>query len=278
MKGRFLFHPGGEGLWNMAVDAVLARGTREVRDTRPPLTLRCYSWSPSTLSLGHSQIHSESVAERAAAQGWPVVRRETGGRAVLHDEELTYCVAIPADSPFHSSSLPAAYQAINQALAEGLRRAGLAVELESRKVDLAAAYRKETGGLCFAATAQSEVLWDGRKLIGSAQRQLREGLLQHGSLILGPGHLRIGGLFFSEARLQEAARGKLARETTCLEEALGRRPALRELSLALKAGFEHSYGLELEEDSLDGDEERLAEAWRGAFRPEAGAVRLPGRD
>lgn len=277
MKGRFLFHPDGEGLWNMAVDAVLARGAAPGAP-RPPLTLRCYSWKPSTLSLGHSQAHSEAVAERAAAQGRPVVRRETGGRAVLHDEELTYCVAIPADSPFHSSSLPAAYQAINHALAEGLRRAGLAVELESRKVDLAAAYRKETGGLCFAATAQSEVLWDGRKLIGSAQRQLREGLLQHGSLIIGPGHMRIGELFFSEARLREAARGKLARETTCLEEAMGRRPALRELALALRQGFEHAYGLTLDEDVLQPDEERQVEAWRGAFRPEAGAVRLPGRD
>jgi len=276
MTGRFLFHPGGEGLWNMAVDAVLARGTPS-RAERPPLTLRCYSWRPSTLSLGHGQAHSEAVAERAAAQGWPVVRRETGGRAVLHDEELTYCVAIPVDSPFHSGSLPAAYQAINRALAEGLRRAGLEVELESRKVDLAAAYRKETGGLCFAATAQSEVLWDGRKLVGSAQRQLREGLLQHGSLILGPGHLRIGGLFFTEERLREAARGKLARETTCLDEALGARPGLRELALALKEGFEACYGLPLEEGRLDPAEEGLADEWRGFFRPEVGAVRLPGR-
>lgn len=277
MKGRLLLHPEGEGLWNMAVDAVLARGTGQASG-RAPLTLRCYSWSPATLSLGHSQAYTEELARRAAAHSLPVVRRETGGRAVLHDEELTYSVCIPADSPFHSGNLPQAYQEINRALAAGLRRLGLDVALEARRVDLAAAYRKETGGLCFAATAQSEVLWDNRKLVGSAQRQLREGLLQHGSLITAPGHLRIGSLFFDDERLREAARAKLARETTCLEEALGRRPDFLELALALKAGFEEAYGLELEEDFLLPDEESLAQAWCVAFQAEAGAVRLPGRE
>jgi lipoate-protein ligase A len=195
---------------------------------------------------------------------------------VLHDEELTYCVAIPADSPFHQGSLPAAYNAINAALAAGLRRLGLEAEQEARRVDLAAAYRRETGGLCFAATAQSEVLWDGRKLVGSAQRQLRQGLLQHGSLIVAMGHARIGRLFFDEPRLREAAAAKLSRETTCLEEALGRRPALAEIALALKAGFEECYGLALEESALEPAEEELARQWRDGFAPEHPAVRLPG--
>ncbi len=277
MNGRFLLHPGGAGCWNMAVDAVLARGPHPAAP-RAPLTLRCYSWNPATLSLGHSQAHTEDLARRAAAQGLPIVRRETGGRAVLHDEELTYCVAIPADSPFHCGNLPQAYQEINRALAAGLRRLGLAVALEARRVDMAAAYRKETGGLCFASTAQSEVLWDNRKLVGSAQRQLREGLLQHGSLIVAAGHLRIGGLFFADERLREAARAKLARETTCLEEALGRRPEFGELARALKAGFEEAYGLELAEDELRPEEVAVAHEWAKAFQPEAGAVRLPGRD
>lgn len=276
MTGRLLLHPDGESLWNMAVDAVLARGTPDAPPA--PLTLRCYTWKPATLSLGHSQAHTAELARRAEAQGLPVVRRETGGRAVLHDEELTYCVTIPADSPFHSGNLPRAYQEINRALAAGLRRLGLDVALEARRVDLAAAYRKETGGLCFASTAQSEVLWDNRKLVGSAQRQLREGLLQHGSLITGPGHLRIGELFFDDERLREAARAKLARETTCLEEGLGRRPDFLELALALKAGFEEAYDLELEEDFLLPQEEERVREWRPAFQPEAGAVRLPGRE
>lgn len=269
MSGRLLLHPEGEGLWNMAVDAVLARGARA------PLTLRCYGWQPATLSLGHSQPLTPELSRRAAALGVPTVRRETGGRAVLHDEELTYCVAIPANSPFHRGSLPQAYGEINAALAAGLRGLGLEIGQEARRVDLAAAYRRETGGLCFAATAQSEVLWDGRKLVGSAQRQLREGLLQHGSLIVAMGHARIGRLFFDEPRLQEAAAAKLARETSSLEEALGRRPAFAELARALKAGFESCYDLELVRDELDSAEEAQALAWRAAFEPQHGAVRLP---
>ena len=271
MRGRFLLHPAGDGLWNMAVDAVLARG---ILSPTPPLTLRCYAWQPATLSLGHSQVWTEELASRAQEMGLAVVRRETGGRAVLHHEELTYCVCIPADSPFHSSSLPEAYNRINSALAAGLRHLGVEPSQESRKVDLAAAYRRETGGLCFAATAQSEVLWDGRKLVGSAQRQLREGLLQHGSLITGPAHLAISRLFFTEPRLQEAATAKLRRETTTLEEALGQRPAFELIAHALQRGVEESFGIELHPDELRAEEHGQVEAWCQAFRPEHGAVRL----
>jgi lipoate-protein ligase A len=203
-----------------------------------------------------------------------VVRRETGGRAVLHHEELTYCVCIPVDSPFHSSSLPEAYNRINSALAAGLRHLGVEPSQESRKVDLAAAYRRETGGLCFAATAQSEVLWDGRKLVGSAQRQLREGLLQHGSLITGPAHLEISRIFFTDERLREAATAKLRRETTSLEEALGSRPSFKDIALALRKGVEESFGLSLEADELHAEEVRQVGAWLDAFKPEHGAVRL----
>jgi lipoate-protein ligase A len=269
MKGRWLIHPEGEGLWNMAVDAVLARGGGA------PLTLRCYSWRPATLSLGHSQAWTPEMARRAREAGIPAVRRETGGRAVLHDEELTYCVAIPAHSPLHCGNLPQAYQRINAALATGLAGLGLELSQEARRVDIAAAYRRETGGLCFAATAQSEVLWQNRKLVGSAQRQLREGLLQHGSVIIGPGHLRIGALFFDEPRLREAAAGKLARETTCLAEALGRPPAFPEVAAALREGFAEVFGLDLEDRALDAGEMEGAARWREAFRPEHEAMRLP---
>jgi len=271
MRGRFLLHPAGEGLWNMAVDAVLARG---IGAPPPDITLRCYAWQPATLSLGHSQVWTEALAQRAQALDLPVVRRETGGRAVLHDEELTYCVCIPTGSPLYTSSLPDAYNRINAALAEGLRHLGVEPSQESRKVDLAAAYRREMGGLCFAATAQSEVLWDGRKLVGSAQRQLRQGLLQHGSLIVGPGHLRISQLFFTEARLQEAATAKLRRETTTLEEALGRRPEFALIAQALRRGVEEGFQVELTEDVLLPAEAAKVELWRQAFQPAHGAVRL----
>lgn len=269
MTGRLLIHPSGEGTWNMAVDAVLARRGRA------DLTLRCYGWTPATCSLGHVQKWNPDLERRSEATGLPVVRRETGGRAVLHADELTYAVTIPASSPLHEPKLQEAYARINRALARGIERLGVEARQESRRLDLAEAYRRELGGLCFAATAQSEVLWDGRKLIGSAQRQLREGLLQHGSLIFGLEHARIGELFFDDPVLRGKAREKLLAATTCLEEAIGRRPDFLETARALQAGFEEEYGLELVERDLDDEEAALADAWAPAFQAREDAVRLP---
>jgi lipoyl(octanoyl) transferase len=269
MKGRLLIHPAGEGLWNMAVDAVLARRGRAA------LTLRCYGWSPATCSLGHAQKWNAGLEARSRAAGLPVVRRETGGRAVLHADELTYCVTVPASSPLHEGNLQRAYGRINRALAAGISRLGLAVQQESRRIDLAEAYRRELGGLCFAATAQSEVLWQGRKLVGSAQRQLREGLLQHGSLIIGLEHARIGELFFDDPELRARAREKLLQATTCLEEALGHRPAFEEIAAALVDGFEEEFDLSLEAEGLTPGEEALVASWAPAFDPRHEAVRLP---
>lgn len=269
MNGRFLVHEGAAGLWNMAVDAVLAR------QSAADLVLRCYSWSPWTLSLGHAQHWDDALAARAAALGIPVVRRETGGRAVYHAQELTYCVAIPHDSPLHEPNLQVAYARINRALAAGLRGLGVAVEQERRQVNLREAYRKEMGGLCFTASAQSEVLWQGRKLVGSAQRQMREGLLQHGSLMMGPAHEDIVDIFFEKDALRQAARDKLCRQTCTLSQALDTEPGFQALAAAFRNAFEAEYDLELVENPLDQAETSQAEAWTDAFRPQHGSVRLP---
>ncbi|MCA9782072.1 MAG: lipoate--protein ligase family protein [Calditrichaeota bacterium] len=260
---RLILEPHGDGLRQMAADAWLCRSGRD------PLHLRLYQWTPWTLSLGHSQAWDPALAERCQRAGVPVVRRETGGRAVYHADELTYCVTIPVDSPFHTSSLPEAYARINRALARGLERIGVPCGQESRRVDMAAAYRQELGGLCFAATARSEVLWDGRKLVGSAQRQLRHGLLQHGSLMLGDAHYGIAELFFDDAELRARSREKLARSTTCLSEILGQAPEFRVLAAALAQGFEEEYHVTLTERPFDSAEEDALLALRDEFLPEA---------
>lgn len=267
--GRLILEPGGEGLRHMAADAWLCR------HGEAPFHLRLYRWTPWTLSLGHSQNWEPALAERCRAAGVPVVRRETGGRAVYHADELTYCVTIPAVSPFHTGSLPESYTRINRALALGLARLGVACGQESRRVDMAAAYRQELGGLCFAATARSEVLWDGRKLVGSAQRQVRQGLLQHGSLMLSEAHHGITELFFDDPAARQRAREKLAGSTTSLREILGQAPDFAELAAALVAGFEEEYDLKLMEQPFDGEEEHAVLALCPEFRPEARAAATP---
>jgi lipoate-protein ligase A len=261
--GRLILEPSGEGLRQMAADAWLCRfGTA-------PFHLRFYRWTPWTLSLGHGQSWDESQAERCRRAGVPVVRRETGGRAVYHADELTYCVTIPSHSRLHTGSLPEAYARINRALAAGLGLLGVECGQESRRQDMAAAYRQELGGLCFASTARSEVLWQGRKLVGSAQRQVRSGLLQHGSLMLSEAHHGIAELFADDEPSRSRMRDKLAAGTTCLREILGTVPAFEDLAAALAQGFRQEYALELALEPFSPDEEQAVEALKDEFRPEA---------
>jgi lipoyl(octanoyl) transferase len=267
--GRLLIHPRGSATWNMAVDALL------VRMGKSPLTLRCYSWSPATLSLGHIQKWTPQLRERCEKCGVHAVRRETGGRAVLHDQELTYSITIPVESPYYTKSLPQAYDRINRALTLGVRHLGIEAYQESRHLNLQEAYRQEMGSLCFAATAKSEVLWDGRKLIGSAQRQLREGLLQHGSLIFTMAHGRISTLFFDDDRLIKIAAAKLKRSTTCLEEAMDKLPRFDEVVDALVKGFEEEYELKLQRDDLDEEECQAVTQLEPAFLPEHERMSVP---
>jgi lipoyl(octanoyl) transferase len=268
-KGRLLIHPGGAATWNMAVDAYL------VRAATSPLTLRCYTWSPATLSLGHIQKWTPELKSRCAKWGFSAVRRETGGRAVLHDQELTYSVSIPVGSPYYTSSLPEAYNRINRALAAGVRLLGVDAKQEERKLNLKEAYRQELGDLCFAATAKSEVLWDGRKLIGSAQRQLREGLLQHGSLIFTMAHEAISRLFFDDEGLVQIASKKLRRSTTCLDEALESLPSFETVTHALQRGFEAEFNLTLVEQALRPEEEKIVQGMQNAFMPENDRILVP---
>ncbi len=250
LSGRLIIERNLPGPINMAADGWLCRSCDA------PLTLRLYDWQPWTLSLGFSQPWQGELRALCEEQGQAVVRRETGGRAVYHADELTYCVTIPSASPLHTDSLPESYERINRALRRGLQALGVDCGQEGRRLDMQAQYKKELGGLCFTASARSEVLWQGRKLVGSAQRQLREGLLQHGSLMLGPAHQEIGRFFYRDADRLQRSREKLAEGTCDLREILGQAPAWDRLCQHLVLGFEEEYGLSLKEQPFS-DEERV---------------------
>lgn len=167
--------PPADGFFNMALDEALMES---VREGGAPI-LRFYRWSPACLSLGRNQP-ARDVYDRAALKrlGIDVVRRPTGGRAVLHARELTYSVVAPAEwggGPRES------YRRINRALAAGLRRLGVPASIQG---DSGARAPVPSAEPCFRAPVEGEVVAAGRKLIGSAQ--VREGrvMLQHGSLLL----------------------------------------------------------------------------------------------
>jgi lipoyl(octanoyl) transferase len=164
------------GALNMAVDSAILAAVE--RGEAPP-TLRLYRWDPPCLSLGYSQAYSDIDLGLLTANNWDVVRRPTGGRAILHIDELTYAVIGPKNDPRLAGNLMNSYQQISRALFDALSRMGLPVEVHAGKNPEA-----HHQPVCFENPSDFEITAAGKKIIGSAQARKKISLLQHGSLPL----------------------------------------------------------------------------------------------
>lgn len=174
LRCRFFQHESGAGAWNMAVDEALM----EAAAADGIASLRFYQWTPATLSLGYFQPAEERLSH-AASRECPLVRRASGGGAILHDRELTYSLAIPASSAW-AKTAEKLYSATHDALAAALRSLGLTARI------CPASQRKRTGEpfLCFERRAVGDLLVGDVKIAGSAQRRHRGAVMQHGSVLL----------------------------------------------------------------------------------------------
>jgi lipoate-protein ligase A len=180
---RILFTGKNTGAVNMAVDAAVLGA---VESGQSPPTLRLYRWDPYCVTLGHFQDpRVELDAARLSERGWDFALRPTGGRAVLHAEEITYSVAARRDAASWCGTLAASHRRIAQAWSRALSGFGLRV---SDGQDMEKPRRGEVNLPCFASTSRAELAHAGRKVVGSAQRRNREGFLQHGSIPLSPAH------------------------------------------------------------------------------------------
>jgi lipoate-protein ligase A len=236
-----------DGALNMALDEALLLG--RLRDVAPP-TLRFFSWRPATISLGYGQVldHRIDVAA-AAALGIGLVRRPTGGSAILHEGpelELTYSVAARTGDFEGAGELLETYRWIGAALAAGINRLGAPVEM----VPVQPSDPTAMPTFCFARTGSYELEVAGLKVVGSAQRRQGSGFLQHGAVMLGAAPDRLRRVFPTE-------RDPLAGMTT-LEAVLGRRPAFDETMTALAEGFRAVHGLGLTLGGLAAEEMELA--------------------
>jgi len=235
VRWRLIDTPPAPGAWNMAVDEALAAS---VAAGGAPV-LRFYRWDPACLSLGRNQpARGRYDLAALAAAGIDVVRRPTGGRAVLHRRELTYSVAAPVALLGPQRQ---AYAAINRALVAGLRRLGADASLQP-----ATGVHAPHPSLapCFAEPVEGEVVAAGRKLVGSAQRLLGSVLLQHGSLPLHDDQAAVAALVVG--RDDSAAEAPPA----TLAGVLGREPVWHELTAALAAGWEERFPAVLSPDTL----------------------------
>jgi len=174
-----------DGAENMAVDEAMLRAV-ETGAVRTP-TLRLYSWKGPVVSIGYRQS-----AARLSGLGLPLVRRITGGRAVLHDMELTYSVVAGDSCRIFRGGITGAYSAISESIVAALGDAGVEAAFERA----AGGRERDEREACFYAPARYEVCVGGRKLVGSAQRRFRNALLQHGSILLDVNrelHVRLFG-------------------------------------------------------------------------------------
>jgi len=213
------------------------RLTRERIDRSDlPSILRLYSWDPPAVSIGFQQKIETVDIEACERHGIDVVRRPTGGRAVLHKNELTYAVitrAEPADGLYtvHNRIVHALVRSIGE-----IGNADIALTVTARS-------QKESAlpVACFASAARHEVTWLGRKVIGSAQRRFGQVVLQHGSILLAQDHLELAELLNLPGPDRTAMQDQLARETATLSDVFGKTVSIAEAAHAIKNNFVKNY-------------------------------------
>ena len=239
MRWRLLVDEHSRGAWNMAVDEVLVE-TVEAGRSAP--AFRLYRWRPPCLSLGFAQPFTAADAAFCAANGVDVVRRPTGGRAVLHHLELTYSVVAPLGQPPFDHDLQAAYRLICQALVGGFRRLGVDAALAD---DTPGGMPRPTEAIpCFVGPASGEVVVGGRKLVGSAMRRHRGAILQHGSILEDwDGGLQAGCLGLADD-------SSLRPAVVTMADLLPELPSRERVAAAFVAAVTETFGIDLEQGEL----------------------------
>lgn len=229
------------GVFNMELDMKLVERCKK-EDTA---FLRFYRWKPYAISLGYNQARLSKTAyidiNKCRAEGLDVVTRPTGGRAVLHSEELTYSVIFRSQKPVHEL-----YKDISIAILNGLKLLDPVLEKLSftkSTPDLLKLIRTGMYNLCFNSAIKNEINFKGKKLVGSAQRKFGDIVLQHGSILIGSHHKNI----VNYLNITGEERIKMLREiedkTECLEHITGKKIDYRNTSEAVFDGFKNTFGL-----------------------------------
>jgi lipoate-protein ligase A len=238
-RWRLLITPPARGAWNMALDEAILEACGRGDS---PATLRLYAWEPACLSLGYAQPVQDVDLERLQARGWDLVRRPTGGRAVLHTDEITYSVIAPPGEARISGTVLEAYNRLAAALVETLRLLDLPVEIQERRPD----GNKDPNPVCFEVPSTYEITVVGKKLVGSAQARRKDGVLQHGSLPLTGDLTRIlQVLVYPDETARSAAARRLLEKATTVEAVLGRVIAWKTAAEAFRTAFRSRLNLEL---------------------------------
>ncbi|MGA1866500.1 MAG: biotin/lipoate A/B protein ligase family protein [Thermoplasmatota archaeon] len=239
---------------NMARDEALLR--RVIAKESVPC-LRFYRWRPAGLSIGRFQSVGKGMdLEACRKYGVEMVRRLTGGEAVLHDDEITYSIIVPVTHPrFEGRGVVDTYRTISRALVKGLGLTGV----DSSMADGAPTRPDPAGqGVCFYTPTVYEIVAGGKKIIGSAQAREKLVILQHGSIPIDwdiDKQLEVMGV---SKEYRDAFRELFKHRATTISEQLGRRPDIQELVYNFSRGFEEVFDMELEPSEYSVQESKMA--------------------
>lgn len=253
---RLLITPPLEGAMNMAIDEAILR---QVAAGESPPTVRFFDWQPPCLSLGYNQRWHEIDAAACERLGYTWTRRPTGGRAILHINEVTYSLIIPAQDPRIKGGIVESYRVLSYGLLDGLARLGLETAQANRKEIVAQLRARKGGPVCFDTPSRYEIVWQGQKLIGSAQLRRRKTVLQHGTLPLCGDLNRILAVLAFSPEERQVQQTLLPERAVTLEQATGQIFTFNTVSQALADGFANQLSLTLTELPLTEAEQALAE-------------------
>ena len=250
MTWRFLDYSQYTAYENMAIDEAIFRET--INSNKKP-TIRFYGWHPAAVSIGYFQDPKKELnLEQCGNMGIDIVRRLTGGKAVFHNDEITYSVVAGAGEKYFPADILGTYKVVSDCLIHGLSYLGI-------KANLAKGCRgMEDSNLkscCFSVPSRNELLVDGRKICGSAQMRTKGGFLQHGSLLLNFDPVKALSVILSLSVSDQLA--KLRNSVTAINEVITNPIETSDICDALKKGFADVLGTEIVEEPLTPGENRL---------------------
>ncbi|MDA7026979.1 biotin/lipoate A/B protein ligase family protein [Bacillus sp. CLL-7-23] len=243
--------------FNMALDEALLYWHSQ---NQIPPTIRFYGWNPATLSVGYFQnIEKEVNLEAVKKYGLGFVRRPTGGRGVLHDQELTYSVIVSEEHPEMPKTVTEAYRVISEGVLEGFRELGLEAyfaiprtEKEKQSV------KNPRSSVCFDAPSWYELVVEGRKVAGSAQTRQKGVILQHGSILLDLDEDMLFDLFlYKNDRMRERLQRNFKQKAVAINQLSSQKVNIEEAVLAFKKGFEKGLNINLQPYELTQEEMRF---------------------
>ncbi|MCI2898435.1 lipoate--protein ligase family protein [Staphylococcus hominis] len=243
--------------YNMAMDEALLNFVS--RGEIDPV-VRFYTWNPATLSVGYFQrLKKEIDIDKVKEKGFGLVRRQTGGRGVLHDKELTYSVIVPESHPNMPSTITEAYRVISEGLLEGFKLLGFdAYFAIPRSKEEREKLKQPRSAVCFDAPSWYELVVEGRKIAGSAQTRQKGVILQHGSLLQDVDIDELFDMFiFKNDRLKEKMKKAFVDKAVAINDISDRHISIEEMEKAFEEGFKK--GLNIEFKPLSLTENQLAE-------------------